>query len=97
RDVVTSLEAIGGMVAKQDLASGTVLSTDLLYMPVYVRKGDAVTVRAKAGGVMISATMRAKESGKFGESIIVGHLSGNGTATARVIGPRTLEALQGVK
>jgi flagella basal body P-ring formation protein FlgA len=97
RDVITSLEAIGGMVAKQDLGPGTVLSTDLLYMPVYVRKGDAVTVRANAGGVIISATMRAKESGKFGESIIVEHLSGTGTATARVVGPRTLEALQGVK
>src|SRR5579862_8054913 len=45
-DVITSLDAIEGMVAKQDLATGTVLSTDLLYMPVYVRKGDAVTVRA---------------------------------------------------
>jgi flagella basal body P-ring formation protein FlgA len=97
RDAITSLDAIEGMVAKQDLAAGTILSTELLYMPVYVRKGDAVTVRANAGGVSVSATMRAKESGKFGESIVVEHLSGNGTATARVVGPRTLEALQGVK
>jgi flagella basal body P-ring formation protein FlgA len=97
RDLITSLDAIAGMVAKQDLAPGTVLSIDLLYMPVYVRKGDAVIVRAIAGSVTVSATMRAKESGKFGESIVVEHLSGNGTATARVIGPRTLEAIQGAK
>jgi flagella basal body P-ring formation protein FlgA len=97
RDVITSLEAIDGMVAKQDLAPGVVLSMDLLYMPVYVRKGDAVTVRANAGGVTVSATMRAKEAGKFGDSIVVEHLSGNGTATARVIGPKTLEAIQGAK
>jgi flagella basal body P-ring formation protein FlgA len=97
REVINSLDAIEGMVAKQDLTPGTVLSADLLYMPVYVRKGDAVTVRANAGGVTVSATMRAKESGKFGESIVVEHLSGNGTATARVVGPRTLEALQGAK
>src|SRR2546422_4612686 len=97
RDVISSLDAIDGMVAKQDLGPGTALSTDLLYMPVYVRKGDAVTVRANAGGVTVSATMRAKESGKFGDSIVVEHLSGNGTATARVVGPRTLDALQGAK
>ncbi len=85
------------MVAKQDLAPSGVLFMDLLYMPVYVRKGDAVTVRANAGGVTVSATMRAKEAGKFGDSIVVEHLSGNGIATARVIGPKTLEAIQGAK
>jgi flagella basal body P-ring formation protein FlgA len=97
REVLTSLDAIEGMVAKRDLDPGMALSTDLLYIPVYVRKGDAVTVRATSGGVTISATMRAKEAGKFGDSIVVEHLSGTGTATARVTGPKTLEALQGVK
>ncbi len=97
RDALSSFDALEGMVAKRDLEPGTVLSTDLFYMPVYVRKGDAVTVRAVSGGVTISATMRAREAGKFGDSIVVEHLSGTGTATARVIGPKTLEALQGAK
>src|SRR6266446_143878 len=43
RQVVASLDAIEGMVAKRDIDTGTVLSTDLLYMPIYVKKGDAVT------------------------------------------------------
>ena len=97
REVLTSLEGLDGMLAKRDLAAGTVLTSELLYMPVYVRRGDAVTVRATSGGVTISATMRAKDNGKFGESIIVEHLSGAGTTMARVIGPRTLEAIQGAK
>src|SRR5215467_2365945 len=97
REVLTSLDAVEGMVAKRDLEPGTTLLTDLLYLPVYVRKGDAVTVKATSGGVTIAATMRAREAGKFGDSIVVEHLSGNGTATARIVGPRTLEALQGVK
>ena len=92
-----SLDTVEGMVAKRDLEPGTILSIDLLYMPVYVRRGDAVTVRATSGGVTIAATMRAKEAGKFGDSIVVEHLSGNGTATARIVGPKALEALQGVK
>jgi len=97
REVVASLDAIEGMVAKRDIDPGTVLSTDLFYMPIYVKKGDAVTVRATSGGVIVSATMRAKESGKFGDSIVVEHLSGAGATTARIIGPRTLEAIQGAK
>jgi flagella basal body P-ring formation protein FlgA len=97
RGVLTSLEPIEGMVAKRDLEPGTVLSADLLYSPIYVRKGDAVTVRATSGSVTVSAMMRAKEAGKFGDSIQVEHLSGTGTTTARVVGPRTLEAIQGAK
>jgi flagella basal body P-ring formation protein FlgA len=97
RDVLTSLDGVEGMVAKRDLEPGTTLSTELLYMPVYVRKGDAVTVKATSGGVTVAATMRAREAGKFGDSIVVEHISGNGTATARIVGPKTLEALQGAK
>ena len=39
------------------------------------------------------ATMRAKASGKFGDTIQLEHLSGEGTATAKIVGPRTLESL----
>ena len=81
------------MLAKRDLEPGQVLTTDLLYTPLYVHKGDSVTVNATAGSVTISATMRAKASGKFGDTIQVEHLSGEGTTTARVVGPRMLESL----
>jgi len=94
---LTSLARIEGMVAKRDLEPGIVLSTDLLYMPVYVNKGDAVTVKGISGGITVSATMRARESGKFGDSIVVEHLSGAGTATARIVGPKTLEVIQGAQ
>jgi len=87
------VEEAQGMLAKRDLEPGQVLTTDLLYMPLYVHKGDSVTVKATAGAVTISATMRAKASGKFGDTIQVEHLSGEGTATAKVVGPRTLESL----
>ncbi len=81
-----------GMLAKRDLAPGQVLTSDLLYMPLYVHKGDSVTVKATAGAVTIAATMRAKASGKFGDTIQVEHLSGEGVTTAKVVGPRTLES-----
>jgi flagella basal body P-ring formation protein FlgA len=84
-------EQVDGMLAKRDLEPGQVLTNDLLYMPLFVRKGDSVTVRATSGSVTIAATMRAKSAGKLGETIPVEHLSGEGSTMARIVGPRTLE------
>ena len=84
-------QPVGGMLAKRDLEPGQVVTSDLLYMPLYVRKGESVTVKATAGSVTIAATMRAKAAGKLGETIAVEHLSGEGSTIARIIGPRILE------
>ncbi len=89
-----SLESLQGMLAKRDLEPGQVLKTDLLYMPLYVRKGESVTVKATAGNVTVAATMRAMAAGRLGDTISVQHLTGGGSTTARVIGLRTLEAIQ---
>ena len=85
---------VDGMLAKRDLGPGQVVTGDLLYMPLYVHKGDSVTVKATAGAVTIAATMRAKAAGKLGETIAVEHLTGEGSTMARIIAPRTLETLQ---
>jgi flagella basal body P-ring formation protein FlgA len=82
---------IDGMLAKRDLEPGQVLTGDLLYVPIYVRKGDSVTVKATSGTVTIAATMRAKSAGKLGDVIAVEHLSGEGSTMARIVGPRILE------
>jgi flagella basal body P-ring formation protein FlgA len=84
-------EQIEGMVAKRDLEPGQVLTSDLLYQPTYVHKGDTVTVKAAAGAVIIAASMRAKATGKLGDIIPVEHLSGEGSAMARIVGPKILE------
>jgi flagella basal body P-ring formation protein FlgA len=82
------------MLTKRDLDPGQVLRTDLLYSPLFVRKGETVTVKASAGGVTVAATMRAMASGRLGDTIPVQHLAGAGNTTARVIGPRQLEAIK---
>ena len=90
----SKFEGLEGMLAKRDLEAGQVLRMDMLYMPLYVRKGETVTVRATAGGVTVSATMRAMAAGKLGDTVPVQHLTGTGSTTARVVGLRTLEVLQ---
>jgi flagella basal body P-ring formation protein FlgA len=92
--VPASIEELAGMLTKRDLEPGDVVKSDLLYMPLYVRRGEMVTVRATSGSVTISATMRAMAAGHLGDTIPVQHLAGNGNTTARVVGPRTLEVLQ---
>jgi flagella basal body P-ring formation protein FlgA len=84
-------QQIDGMAAKRDLEPGQVLTSNVLYVPTLVRKGDSVTVRARAGAVTVAATMRARAAGKLGETIPVEHLNGEGTTSALIVGPRTLE------
>lgn len=94
---LASLESLGGFVASTELKPGQTLTKDLLYAPLLVRRGESVTVKATAGGVTIAATMRAKSDARFGDTISVEHLTGNGNASARVVGVRSLEALKGVR
>lgn len=95
RKTVGAIQTAGeirGLAAKRDLAAGQVLTGDLLYAPVLVHRGDLVTVKATAGGITIAATMKAKGSGRLGETVVVEHISGLGSVAARVTGPRTLAA-----
>jgi flagella basal body P-ring formation protein FlgA len=91
---VPSIDKLQGFVAVRDLQPGQALTTDMLYSPLLVRKGESVTVKATSGGITIAATMRAKSDARFGDTVAVEHLSGPGSTSARVIGTRTLEALQ---
>jgi len=86
---------IEGLVAKHDLDQGRILTEDALYSPIMVQRGETVSVEARVGSVVVSAVMEAQESGKYGDVIDVGHLSGEGRTRVRVVGPGRVEALQG--
>ena len=90
-----SFDEIRGKLAKRDLEAGAILTRRQLYSPVLVSRGDSVTVLARVGGITVSATMRARSSGQYGDTIIVQHLNGDGSATARITGNGTVEALVG--
>ena len=96
-DPVLSMDSLTGMLAKRGIPAGEVVTVDLLYAPLLVHKGETVTVKASNGGISVTAMMRARASAHLGETISVEHLSGVGSTSARVIGPRLLEASQGTK
>ena len=94
---ILSIDSMNGMLAKRGIPAGEVITGDLLYAPLLVRKGETVTVKAINGGISITAMMRARSSAHMGETISLEHLSGGGTTSARVVGPRLLEAIRGTK
>jgi len=94
---IQSTDKLEGMLTKRALPAGEIVTGDLLYAPLIVRKGENVTVRATHGAITITAVMRARSSAHIGETIVVEHLTGGGSTSARVIGTRLLEATQGVK
>ncbi len=95
KDAVGSFDEIRGKLAKRDLDAGAVLTSRQLYSPVLVRRGAAVVVLARVGGITVSAMMRARSSGQYGDTIIVEHLNGGGRATARITGQGTVETFVG--
>jgi flagella basal body P-ring formation protein FlgA len=63
-------DAVGGM-AVMSLPLGTILTDSTVQQPVVVQAGQSITVSAKSGGVDISITGTAEQSGRVGETIIV--------------------------
>ena len=63
-------EAVGAM-AVMSLPLGTILTDSNVQQPVIVQAGQSLTVDAESGGVDISITGTAEQSGRLGDTIIV--------------------------
>jgi flagella basal body P-ring formation protein FlgA len=63
-------DAVGGM-AVMSLPLGTILTESTVQQPIVVQAGQSITVSAESGGVDISITGTAEQSGRIGETIIV--------------------------
>jgi flagella basal body P-ring formation protein FlgA len=63
-------DAVGAM-AVMSLPLGTILTESSVQQPVVVQAGQSLTVNAESGGVDISITGTAEESGRIGDTIIV--------------------------
>jgi flagella basal body P-ring formation protein FlgA len=63
-------DAVGAM-AVMSLPLGSLLSDSNVQQPVVVQSGQSLTVDAQSGGVDISITGTAEQSGRIGDTIIV--------------------------
>lgn len=85
---LTDADAVIGQTASALLREGTVLYAEHLRSPVLVKRGQLVTVRALAGGLVIRTVCRASEDGTLGDAIKVRNERSREDVVVRVTGPQ---------
>jgi flagella basal body P-ring formation protein FlgA len=94
---ITRLEEIVGLETTRPIQSGQVLSRQMVRQPIVVRRGDSVTVFARAAGIQVRTIGQARENGGRGDLVVVETIEDRQRFTARVVGLREVEVLaQGV-
>lgn len=80
-----------GRTATRAIASGTGLTARLVKAKPLVERGDGVRIRYSLGGLVITATGIAKETGGLGDFIKVKNSRSGKAVTCRIIGQRRVE------
>ena len=86
-----SLEEALGRETVRAVPAGKVLTTDALRTPLWVQRGEVVTVYARTAGIQIRTAARARDDGSQGELVAVESLLDRSTFYARVSGIREVE------
>ncbi len=79
-----------GMVLKQYVMAGQVITKNMIREPVIIHKGDKVTIVAQNPYITIRATGLACQDGSKGKLVWVKNLSSNRQILAKVVGPNTV-------
>lgn len=88
---VASIDAAVGKEALQNIRADSVLLSNQLRSPILVHRGERVTVKAKASGVVVRTYATARDEGSLGDLIMVEALEGREKYAARISGVRELE------
>jgi flagella basal body P-ring formation protein FlgA len=91
--VFHSLEEVIGKQTACAVPEGKALTAEAVQSQSYVHRGEVITVSARAGGIRVRTTARAKDDGALGDLIAVETLSDRKTFYARVCGIRETEVL----
>ncbi|WP_193220126.1 flagellar basal body P-ring formation chaperone FlgA [Desulfoluna spongiiphila] len=90
-DILTDPALAVGREATRPIASGTELTSRLVKAPPLVKRGDGVRIRYTQGGLLITATGIARETGGLGDFIKVKNSRSGKGITCRVIGQCRVE------
>jgi len=88
---IGSLAEAVGLETARVLFAGQVLDSQAVRRPVLVHRGEVVTVYARAAGVQVRTTGRARDDGSFGTPVEVESLLDRSIIFARVSGPQEVE------
>jgi len=87
----TEADALVGMVLRRTGRPGEVVTPNLVAPPELVKRGETVTVLAKAGNTHVSMQGTAMDNGAMGDRIRVRNSSSNRVVEGNVIGVSRIE------
>lgn len=90
-EAVSQLRDAVGLEVARPITAGQVLDGRSLQRPVLVRRGQAVTVCARAQGVSVRTTAKALADGSRDDLILLESIETKQKFTARVVGPQQAE------
>lgn len=86
RSVFGKVEQVIGQTAKRRIRAGQMLTGELLAAPLWVRRGQSVTILARHDGIEASTQGEALANGREGEIVRVRNRSSEKVIDAQVIG-----------
>jgi flagella basal body P-ring formation protein FlgA len=90
---ITSVDAAIGKEAVQGIREGSLVLGNYVRSPIIVRRGERVSVRARAAGIVVRTFAIAQQDGGIGDLVPVQAVDGKERYAARVSGVRELEVL----
>lgn len=90
-NAIYSLDQAIGKETTRSIPAGKLVTTDAIQSPLYVRRGEIVTVYAHAAGIRIRTQGRARDDGGNGTLVAVESLDTREAFFARVCGVREVE------
>jgi flagella basal body P-ring formation protein FlgA len=94
RQVFYDPAALAGGTALMTLPAGTILTQSNIGEPVIVQAGQTVSVQVESGGVSLSISARADETGRIGDTIMLTNPSSGQRFTALVTASGPIVKLQ---
>jgi flagella basal body P-ring formation protein FlgA len=88
---IGSLAEAVGLETTRALFAGQTLDSQAIRRPVLVHRGEVVTLYARAAGVQVRTTARARDDGSLGGLVEVESLLDRSVILARVSGPQEVE------
>src|SRR4051794_2482981 len=88
---ITSVDAAIGKEAVQGIREGSLVLGNYVRSPIIVRRGERVSVRARAASIVVRTFAIAQQDGGVGDLVAVQAVDGKERYAARVSGVRELE------
>ena len=85
RELIDSQAAGIGLEVRRNISQGAPLIKSSIQQPMAIKRGEIVTIAAKAGTITVNTTGSALNDGRLGQKIRVRNSQSNRVITGRVV------------